>query len=467
MDDSSCPGCQQLSALVAQLRAQIAALQAQVRDLEARLGQNASNSSLPPSANPPAAPKPVVKTKTGRRRGGQLGHEPHLRQRLPAQRVTTVVPLVPEHCRACQRRLPARPRPGDPEPTWHQVVELPPRLAEVTEYQGHARTCWHCGVVTHAAIPAQLRRHSIGPRLAALLAYLRGAHQVSQRGLEEIVATALDVPLSLGTINRLEQQTSAALADAHAEALDAVRRAPVKHVDETGWKRAGGWLWLAASATVAVFLIHARRSAAGLTALLGETIGGILCTDRWRVYDRLPVERRQVCWAHLKRDFQRCVDRGGAAAAVGRSGLRIVAALFRCWHRPRDGPRDRDDLLAEVTPLVCRLQRVLTTGQRCADGPVATFCGNLLELWPALWLFVLEEGVEPTNNHAERLLRRGVLWRKRSFGSQSAAGCRFVERMLTVVQTLRLQQRSVLVYLHDAISAYREALPAPQLLPAG
>jgi hypothetical protein len=122
--------------------------------------------------------------------------------------------------------------------------------------------------------------------------------------------------------------------------------------------------------------------------------------------------------------------------------------------------------LAEVSPLVRRLRRVLTAGQRCADGPVAAFCGNLLELWPALWLFVLEAGVGPTNNHAERLLRRGVLWRKRSFGSQSEAGCRFAERMLTVVQTLRLQQRSVLGYLHAAISAYREALPAPKLVPA-
>src|SRR5581483_1699667 len=234
MDGSSCPGCQQLSALLAELRAQLAALQAKVRDLEARLGQNASNSSLPPSANPPAAPKPVVKKPTGRPTGGQPGHEPHLRQRLPAERLTRVVRLVPGRCRACLAALPAGPGPSDPEPAWHQVVELPPLVAEVTEYQGHARACARCGAVTRAAIPADVRRHCVGPRLAALLAYLRGAHQVSQRGLEEIVEAALRVPLSLGTINRLERQTSAALAPAHAEALAAVRAAPVKHVDETG-----------------------------------------------------------------------------------------------------------------------------------------------------------------------------------------------------------------------------------------
>ena len=460
MDEPACPGCRDL------LR-RLAAAERRIAELEACLGRNAANSSLPPSANPPAAPKPVVKKPTGRKPGAQPGHEPHLRRRLPPERLTEVVRFVPQQCRSCRAPLAAQPGPGDPEPSWHQVVELPPVLAHVTEYQGHARTCPACRTVTHAAIPAEVRRHAVGPRLAALLAYLRGAHQVSQRGLEEIVRTALDVPLSLGAINHLERQTSAALASAHAEALAAVRRAPVKHVDETGWKRAGGWLWVAATATVAAFVVHARRSAAGLTALLGETVGGILCTDRWAVYDRLPAERRQVCWAHLRRDFQKLVDRGGAAAPTGRAGLRVAKELFACWHRHRDGPSDRDRLLGEIAPLARRLERALTAGRRCADGASAAFCANLLGLWPALWVFALEQGVEPTNNHAERLLRRGVLWRKRSFGSQSQEGCRFVERMLTVVQTLRLQDRSTLAFLHEAIAAHRAAKPAPQLLIAG
>jgi transposase len=363
--------------------------------------------------------------------------------------------------------LPAASGPHDPEPTWHQVAELPPLVAEVTEYQGHARTCPCCGVVTRAAIPAALRRHVTGPRLAAFLAYLRGAHQVSQRGLEEIVEATLDVPLSLGAIADLEQQTSAALAGAHAEAVAAVRRAPVKYVDETGWKRAGGWLWLAASATVAAFVIHARRGAAGLQALLGEARRGILCTDRWSAYHGVPLAQRQICWAHLKRDFQKLLDRGGPAAVVGRCGLRVVKELFACWHRYRDGPADADALVAAIGPLARRLERALLAGRRCADGPAATVCSNLLDLWPALWTFALAEGVEPTNNHAERMLRRGVLWRKRSFGSHSEAGCRFVERMLTVVQTRRLQKRPVLNYLYDAITAYRAALPAPKFLIAG
>jgi transposase len=460
MDEPSCPGCR---ALLGRLDA----AERRIADLESRLGLNAANSSIPPSANPVDAPKPVVKTPTGRPSGGQPGHDPHLRQRLAADRVTRVIRLVPTTCRGCSAALPAQPGPGDPGPSWHQVVELPPVVAQVTEYQGHWRTCPDCGTLTHAAIPAGVRRHAVGPRLAAFLAYLRGAHQVSQRGLAEIVEATLGVPLSLGAINQLERQTGAALAGAHAEALRAVRAAPVKHVDETGWKRAGGWLRLAATAGVAAFVIHARRRAAGLTALLGQTIDGVVCTDRWAVYDRLPADRRQVCWAHLKRDFQKLVDRGGESAAIGRAGLRVVRELFAGWHRHRDGPADRDRLLEEIAPLARRLDRVLTAGRRCADPAAATFCANLLSLWPALWLFTWQEGVEPTNNHAERLLRRGVLWRKRSFGSQSEAGCRFAERMLTVVQTLRRQNRSVLAFLHDAIAAHRDGQPAPQFLPTG
>jgi transposase len=186
MDCSSCPGCQQLSALAAELRAQVAALQAQVRDLEARLGQNASNFSLPRSANPPASPKPVVKKSTDRGTGAQPGHTAHLKRRLPRGALTRTVPFVPRHCERCQGPLPATPGPDDPGPTWHQVAELPEMVAQVTQYQGHFRTCPGCGALNHAPIPRDLKAHSVGPRLAAALAYPAGSHHVSQRGLEEV-----------------------------------------------------------------------------------------------------------------------------------------------------------------------------------------------------------------------------------------------------------------------------------------
>jgi transposase len=465
----SCPGCLRRDERIAALERRVAELEALVRDLTARLGANASNSSTPPSANPPQAPKPVAKTPTGNKPGAQPGHAAHLKRRLPPQRLSRTVRFVPDRCGRCQERLPADPGPGDPEPSWHQVAELPETAAQVTEYQGHYRTCPCCGTLNHAPVPADLKAHSVGPGLAAALAYLAGCHHVSKRGLEEIAEALFGVPLALGTVSHLEGQMSAALAAPHAEALEAVRAAPVKHVDETGWKQAGQrrWLWLAATATTAAFLICAGRGFAALKALLGAGVIGFLTSDRWAVYDKWPVRQRQVCWAHLKRDFQKLVDRGGEAAPLGAALLQVERRVFEEWHLFRGGTFGRRALQNHLDGVAQEFERLLEAGGGCADPQAAAFCENLLALLPAVWRFVVTEGVEPTNNHAERLLRRGVLWRKNAFGCHSAGGCRFVERILTAVQTLRLQGRPVLPYLRDALVAHRSGLKAPSLLPVG
>jgi transposase len=468
MDVPACAGCRERDAHIAALEQRVAELEALVRDLMARLGINSSNSSVPPSANPLGAPKPVVKKPTGRQPGGQPGHPPHVKQLLPPERVKEFRRFLPARCATCQAPLPAEAGPHDPAPNRFQVAELPPLQAEITEYQGHGRTCPCCGAVTWAAIPAAVRAHGCGPRLTATLAYLTGRHHLPKRAAEEISADVFAVPLALGTIAALEQEVSTALAPAHAEALAAVRDAAVKNVDETGWKEAGRkrWLWVAATATVAAFVIHGRRSVLGLAAVLSNTIQGILCSDRWSAYAGWPVLRRQVCWAHLKRDFQKCLDRGGAAAVVGAAGLKVVAQVFRAWHLFRGGGLSRAQLQRRLSPIARHLRRVLDAGCTCADSKAANFCANLVALEPALWRFVVTEGVEPTNNHAERLLRRGVLWRKISFGCHSAAGCRFVERLLTVTQTLRLQHRNILHFLVDAVQNHRAGAPLPSLLPA-
>lgn len=468
MDVPACPGCRERDARIAELERRVAELEALARDLTARLGINSSNSSVPPSANPLDAPKPVVKKPTGRKPGGQPGHPPHLKQLLPPERVKEFIPLIPVRCSKCQAPLPAAAGPHDPAPHRFQVAELPPIQAEITEYQGHARTCPCCGEVTWAPIPAELRAHGCGPRLTATLAYLTGRHQLPKRAAEEISEDVFAVPIALGTISALEQEVSTALAPAHAEALTAVQEAAVKNVDETSWKEAGTkrWLWVAATTTVAAFIIHSKRSILGLATLLSNTIQGILCSDRWSVYACWPVLRRQVCWAHLKRDFQKCVDRGGSAAVVGAEGLKIVDQVFTAWHLFRGGGLSRAQLQQRLSPIARHLRQVLDAGCTCADSKAANFCSNLVALEPALWRFVVTEGVEPTNNHAERLLRRGVLWRKTSFGCHSAAGCRFVERMLTVTQTLRLQNRNILHFLVEAVHNHRAGAPIPSLLPA-
>jgi transposase len=463
-----CQGCRDRDVLIAALQQQVAQLQHQVAELQQRLGIDATNSSLPPSANPPTGRKPVVKSPTGRKPGGQPGHPASLRARLPRERLQHTVRLIPQHCERCQAPLANEPGPADPEPTWHQVLELPPITVVVTEYQGHARTCPDCGHVTREEIPEAVRRHTFGPRLAATMSYFSGCPHVSKRGVEEVVETVFGVPTSLGTVANLEQEMSAALAPAQTEAQQVVQAAPVKNVDETGWKQAGKtcWLWAAATATVACFVIHASRGLPGLTALLGKKIRGIIGSDRWSAYGRLLLSGRQICWAHLKRDFQKLVDRGGQARFYGEKGLATARLLFAEWHSFRGGG-SRAQLQHELAPVREMMRDWLTDGANRGDRQTATFCQNLLALEPALWTFLSKRGVEPTNNHIERLLRTGVLWRKRSFGSHSAAGCRFVERMLTVTQTLRLQKRPVLDYLVHALQAHRTGKPAPKLLPVG
>src|SRR4051812_16621636 len=289
---TECPECIRLRRELDAALARIAALEARVRELLAQVGRNSSNSSTPPSADPPGAPKPVVKTPTGRKPGGQPGHRGHHRQRLPAERVTIVVPYVPATCSHCHGTLPEGPQPGDPEPSWHQVAELPELVAIITEHQAHARTCPDCGHLNRGEIPPRVRAHVIGPRLAAVMSYFSGRHHLGRRAVEEIVETVFEVPTSLGSIFALEAATSAALAGPYQEAEAAVRDAPVKNTDETGWSEKGQrrWLWGAATATVAFFVIHLRRNFDGLQALLGPTIQGVVCSDRWAVYSKLPLE---------------------------------------------------------------------------------------------------------------------------------------------------------------------------------
>src|SRR5438132_1835615 len=461
MDVPECPGCRERDA-------RIATLERRLSVLEARLKINSSNSSTPPSANPLHAPPPVTKKKKKkkRRRGGQAGHPPHLKQLFPPEQVTRTKAFMPEVCSGCQEPLPREAGPDDPEPKRFQVVELPKIVLDVTEYQAHGRICPCCGVLTQETIPAEIRAHSVGPALTGTLSYLSGCHGVSKRGVEEIADTVLGAPIALGTVANLEQEVSAAVEPAYQEALRAVRQADVKYADETSWKLWGKlcWLWAAATAGIAVFVIHAKRGAKGLRAILGEDIEGIVHSDRWHVYLQVPEERRQLCWAHLKRDFQKIVDCGGPSVFVGRRGLRIVRELFTAWHAFQAGTITRPRLRELIAPLERRLGNTLVEGAFGADARVAKFCVNLIHLELALWRFAKTEGVEPTNNYMERLVRLAVLWRRRSFGCNSEAGCRFVERILTVVQTCRLTNRNIVEYLREAVRAYRTRKPCPSLI---
>ena len=311
MKRRDCPGCRLL-------RKRVAELEAQLRALQARLGQNASNSSVPPSANPPDAPKPVVKEPSGKPPGAQPGHSACLRPRLPAERVRQVIHHRPKACERCQHALPPEAGPHDPEPTWHQIVEIPTLTAFAIEHQGHGRTCPACGHLTRAAIPRAICAHGIGPHLAAAVAYLSGVLHLSKRQVHEAVQDVFGAPLALGTVTALEREATTALEPAYQQASAAARAAPVQNVDETSWKRAGKlcWLWTAVTRGATLFAIHARRGTDGLRALLGVELTAILGSDRWVVYDVITDEQSML--ENYRAEFNKIINKEGFDALLKR-----------------------------------------------------------------------------------------------------------------------------------------------------
>jgi transposase len=433
----------------------------QITALEARLAQTSQTSSRPPSSDPPGTPRPH-RPPSGRRPGGQPGHPGHHRPLVPVAQVQAVVPCVPTHCHRCGRRL----RGTDPTPRRHQVTEVPPVRPVVTEYQRHTLGC-RCGAQTTGALPPGVPAGAFGPRLVALAALCTGVYHLSRRTTVGLLHDLCGVELALGSVTACEQATSQALAGPVAAAQAYVQQQPVAHVDETGWREARGraWLWVATTVTVSVFLIHARRGVAAAQALLGA-FAGLLISDRWSAYAHWPLRGRQLCWAHLRRHFAAFAELAGAPGPVGQALLAETDQLFTWWHRVRDGTLSRATFQRYVRPLRRRVEALLLVGSRGAHGPTAATCRELLILAPALWTFVRVPGVEPTNNAAERALRGAVLWRKGCFGTHSAAGSRFAERMLTVAATLRQQDRNLVTYVTQACTASLCGEPAPSLLPA-
>jgi transposase len=440
-------------------------LQARIWDLEAQLRSNSTNSSRPPSSDPPGTAHPGKK-KSGRKRGGQKGHPGHQRALLPPERIDAVVEHRPAACQRCGHSLAGAPVVGTP--TRHQTIELPRVRAHVSEHRAFTLACPHCRAHTRARLPAEVRAHHFGPRLVAFATVLTSRFRLSRRNLPELLGDLLDVPApALGTTQAFARESSAALREPYQEVRSAVRRAPTACVDETGWRlrAATRWIWTAAAEAATLFRIGRRRSTAERERLLGRDFAGVITTDRWRAYDSHPPERRQICWAHLRRNLQGFVDTG-LRADLGAWGVRETDRLFHLWHRHEAGEISRAELRRAMVPVRMRVRRLLRWGAACEERRPRAFCRDLLRLWPSLWTFLGIEGAEPTSNRAERALRKPVIWRKCCFGSNSGAGLRFVERLLTAAETCRQQKRNLLDYLTAALEAHRIRAPAPRLLPA-
>jgi transposase len=448
-----------LRAETAELRAKVQTLQQQVRALQERLNQNSSNSSRPPSTDPPAVKRRPPRTSSGRRPGGQPGHERQLRPLLLPDHLEI---LKPTRCRRCGHALEGE----DPQPLRHQVLELPKIRPEVTEYQLHRLYCPQCSLSTCASLPAAVPTGGQGPRLQAVLALMTGAYRMSKRMVQTFCADVLDLPICAGQVCASEAETAAATDPVVEELRDYARGRPA-NVDETGWwqKQQRGWLWAVVTPAVTVFTIALSRAATVAQELIDPSAGQVITTDRYKGYLWLPLSQRQVCWAHLVRDFQAMVDRASAGGAIGEELLCCAEDVFTWWYRVRDGTMSRSTFQRYIGELRPWVRSQLEAGSQCPCAKTAGTCREILTVEPALWTFARVAGIEPTNNAAERALRHAVQWRKTSYGTESESGSHFVENILTTVATCRQQGRNVLDCLTECCRAYLRGDQIPSLLP--
>jgi len=444
--------------------AMLARANQQVLELQQVRRPTASNSSIAPSANPIGAKPPVTKKPTGRKIGAQLGHKGKSRTVLPVEQADEVIEHRPAVCAHCQNAI-APNTPGQVVGR-HQVAELPRAAVLIQEHQSLACRCENCGAITRGVIPTEIAKSATGARLTAAIAILCAAVKGSKRDVAMLLTDVLDSPIALGSVCGREREVSDALAGVYQDLVEQAARSKVKYVDETSWKLAGKeiWLWVSADRDQVIYRIHRWRSRQALKELFGANKpSGVFCTDRFGAYAK--IKKRGLCWAHLKRDFVAAVERGGAGEAVGMKLLEVLREVFELWHRFKNQQIARRELIEGIEPLQTRMRQTLQEGATCGQKKTAAMCRHLLKHEKAMWRFAKTPGLEPTNNLAERMLRGAVIWRKKSFGNTSEAGLRYVERVLSVIQTLRQRGHNVLDYLTDAITAHRKDEPPPPIPP--
>ena len=447
-------------ALIRAQAAQIALLLQRIEALEAKVAQNSQNSSKPPSSDGPSSLPPKPRPK-GRKRGGQPGHKGKTRRMV--ENPDVVNHCVPSKCEDCGAALDGE----DKFPERFQQWELPvlPR-AIVTENRIHTLPC-ACGHMTRGTLPEGIDGKAFGPRLTAMVGYLAGAYGMSHRNIVGLLREAFGVSMALGSVANCEFRVSTAIAPQVQDALAKVRLSTVVHADETSWDTAGarGWLWVAVTDHVTVFLVHPERSKNAAQSLLGATHEGWLITDRWTAYDQHPVERRQVCLTHLHRQFREMALYSGQMGQVGRTLDASMELMWEYWSRVRSGEWTRVAFAAKVEKVRADIKAALELGGSLNHRRSGR-CREILKLESAMWTFASHEGIEPTNNVAERAIRHAVVWRKKCYGSQSSWGEQFVGRILTVHATLKRQGRNLLEFLQTSLEARARKLAAPSLLPA-
>jgi transposase len=469
---------------LAEREKQIVDAEKQISDLERQLAgrkRNSTNSSKPPSSDGLAGEQRPRgrKHKSKRKPGAQPGHPGHHRRLVPTTEVSATEVLLPKQCRHCGESLPQKPAKAttEGESRRHQVTEVPPVKAHITEYQFPNVVCGQCGKTTHAPLPEEIAGQ-FGPQLTALVAYWTVVCRLPRRLVEAMLADVLGIEISLGSTQKAWEEVSQAVEQPVGQLQEQLPCEAVLNVDETGWRTNGDkrWIWALVAHQFVFYVVASTRGSEVLVSLLGSVFRGILCNDRWVVYLTYHSGRMQLCWAHLKRNLLGIADyaRSPSSQQFCRDALAIVARLFRLWYRfrgdLRDGrgnpqPLDRQQLYIKSIPLQKKLLTLAVAHLEDADREVRNMATALLLHFERLFTFLEEEGVEPTNNTAEQALRTAVQWRKISFGNRSRNGEIATARLLTVVQTCKRQQRHVLGYLTEAVRCHRHQTAAPSLLP--
>lgn len=446
-------------------------MSARIEELErkiALLTRDSSNSSKPPSSDGPAtkpkARRPIKSKK--RKPGGQPGHKGSNRDLIPTEEVDRVIPVFPEACDHCGKVLTSEPE-GPSGKYWrHQVVDIPQPKPEVTEYHLHCLRC-SCGAENWGKIP-HMARPGFGPRLTAFLAHLTGLHRVTRRGCQEIAKTIFGIDICLGSVCKLHDEVSESLASAHAQARETLSEQPVLNIDETGWKTQGKgrWLWVFVTPVVVFFHVAASRGSKVLKEILGDEYQGVLCSDMYSAYKKFHNGVRQFCWAHVIRGIKGIKHscRSPDAVRFSKWMLSETGRMFALWHAFKRGDVDRQTLVLKSVPVRARMHRCLQQYAQSRDYDVSKACNSLLKHWHGLFTFLEYEGVEPTNNSAERGGRPAVQWRKISFGNQSDEGELLTARLLTAERSCILQGRNPFHFLLESVIAYRNGLPAPSLV---
>jgi len=455
----------ELRAALAERDVRLAKLTLENAQLRDELGKNSRNSGKPPSSDSPAerAERPK-KSGSGRKPGGQPGHKGHRRTLVPPEKVTRSRDRFPTRCTCCKHQLVPI---SHGEPIRHQTIDVPKIEPDVTEHRLHPVACPNCQTVTRAVLPRGVPRAMCGPNLMALITLLVGVYHLSRRDAVACVGDVLGIPISLGALSNVEARVATMLAPAHQDASTLVKRARAKHADATGWfrKAATRTLWVIGSKLATVFHIVPDGTRDEFKELIGTL--GVLITDRGSQFGFWAMDRRQICWAHLIRKFVVFSDHADPRVRkLGEALVLLAQTMFTKWHQVRDGTCSRADFQDFVATLRPLFEGHLARGAEFRLPGVSGSCQHMLHHAEALWTFAYALAVEPTNNHAERELRRFVMWRKKSFGSQSERGDHFAERVMTVVHTLRKQDRHVLSFLRDTVAAALRGAPTPSLIPA-